>query len=77
MLIWRLGGEWQEDEAVVDRRALRLLGITFFLLAAFILLQSSAMLLEWLPRPAVSFRGIVLVLVSAVLMTVFYWGKMR
>lgn len=77
VLIWRLGGAWQDDEDVVDRRALRLVGITFFLLAAFILLQSSAMLLGWLPRPDVSVRGIVLVLVSAVLMTVLYWGKMR
>jgi divalent metal cation (Fe/Co/Zn/Cd) transporter len=77
VLIWRLGGAWQDDEDVVDRRALRLVGITFFLLAAIILLQSSAMLLGWLPRPDVSVSGIVLVLVSAVLMTVLYWGKMR
>ncbi|MDA0988155.1 MAG: cation transporter [Chloroflexi bacterium] len=76
VLIWRLSKEWKgEEEQDADQKALRVIGVTFFLLAAFILLQSSATLLGWLPEPRPSLMGIILVLASALLMTALYFLK--
>jgi len=78
VLIWRLGREWkQADEEAAERRALRLVGFTFFLLAAYVLVQSSVTLVGWLPEPRQSLVGIVLVLASAVVMSVLFWWKSR
>jgi len=76
VLIWRLGKEWRgEQEEEAERKALRLVGATFFLLAGYILLQASATLLGWLAEPRESAVGIVLVVASALIMTVLYFGK--
>ena len=76
VLIWRLGQEWkQEEDEAAERKALRLVGVTFFLLAAYILVQSSATLLGWLAEPRESPVGIALVIASALVMTVLYFGK--
>ncbi|MBF8266765.1 MAG: cation efflux protein [Dehalococcoidia bacterium] len=76
VLIRHLSGEWKgEGENAADSKALRLIGATFFLLAAFILLQSSATLLGWLAEPRPSLVGIGLVLASALVMTVLYFLK--
>ena len=76
VLIWRLGKEWKgEQEEEAERKALRLVGATFFLLASYILLQASATLLGWLAEPRESAVGIVLVVASALIMTVLYFGK--
>lgn len=79
VLIWHLSREWkgEEENRASEERAHRLLGVTFFLLAAFILAQSIAILLGWLPQPDESITGIVLVVVSAVLMFGLYAGKTR
>ena len=78
VLIWRLRKEWKEgEEIVVERRALRLIGATFFLLVAFVLLQASTTLLGWLPEPKQNIVGIVLVIASAVVMTVLYMAKLN
>jgi len=78
VLIWRLGREWKRaDEEAAERRALRLVGFTFFLLAAYVLVQSSVTLVGWLPEPRQSLVGIVLVLASAVVMSVLFWWKSR
>jgi len=76
VLIWRLGQEWkQEEDEAAERKALRLVGVTFFFLALYILVQSSATLLGWLAEPRESPVGIALVVASALVMTVLYFGK--
>ncbi len=78
VLIWRLSKEWRRGtEEVAERRALKLVGITFFLLAAYILVQSLATLLGWLPEPQESLVGIALVIASAFVMTALYLAKSR
>jgi len=75
VLIWRLRGEWTgHQEAAAERRALKLVGITFFLLAIYISAQAIGTLLEYFPRPRESVPGIVLVIASAIVMTfLFVW----
>ena len=76
VLIWQLGKEWRGEQGEkAERKALRLVGATFFLLAGYILLQASATLLGWLAEPRESAVGIVLVVASALIMTVLYFGK--
>jgi divalent metal cation (Fe/Co/Zn/Cd) transporter len=78
ILIWRLGREWtgHEEEAAAEARALRLAGLTFFLLSAWIVVQTAGTLSGWLPEPKESLVGIGLVVASAVVMTLLYIGKM-
>ena len=75
VLVWRLTAEKEEDGA--ERRAQRLIGLTFFLLAAYVVLHSGANILGLLPEPEPSLAGIVIVSASAVVMAVLYVGKMR
>ena len=77
VLIWRLGREWagQEEEAAAERRALKLAGLTFFLLSAWILAQSAGTLAGWFKEPDESLVGIGLVVASAAVMTLLYLGK--
>ena len=78
VLVWRLreGIEESESEAA-ERRAQRLLALSFFLLAAYISIHSLANLLGFFPEPEPSLLGIVLVVASAVVMSALYVGKMR
>jgi len=49
VLIWRLGREWKgSEEEAAEKRALKLVGATFLLLAEYITIQSLATLLGWL-----------------------------
>ena len=78
VLVWRLRTERDEEEAeAAERRAQRLVGLTFFLLAGYIVLHSGANLLGWLPEPRPSLAGVAIVVASAVVMAVLYVGKMR
>lgn len=78
VLIWRLRGEWTgHEEAAAERRALKLLGVTFFLLAVYISAQAIATLVGYFPKPNPTVPGIVLVLASAVVMTLLYVWKSR
>ncbi|UCH69832.1 MAG: cation transporter [Candidatus Bathyarchaeota archaeon] len=78
VLIWRLSGEWkQREEEAAERRALKLVGITFFLLSSYVLMQSLITLLGWLPQPRQSLVGIALVIVSALAMTLLFLAKSR
>ncbi len=79
VLIWHLNREWQgeEEDEVAERKAHRMLGFTFFLLAAFIAVQSIATLGGWLPRPEESLVGILLLVASAIVMTVLYFRKAK
>jgi len=77
VLIRHLGREWKGGEdAGSERRSLRLVGVTFFLLTAFIVFQSAATLSGWLPEPRESPLGIALVIASAGVMFLLYLGKM-
>ncbi len=78
VLIWRLSKEWkQKEEEIAERRALKLVGITFFMLAAYILVQSIATLLGWFSEPRKSLTGIVLVIASACVMTLLFLVKSK
>ena len=78
VLVWRLTADKDgEDAEASERRAQRLIGLTFFLLAAYVVLHSSANLSGLLPQPEPSLAGIVIVAASAVVMAVLYVGKMR
>ncbi|PVX23322.1 MAG: hypothetical protein CW716_12430 [Candidatus Bathyarchaeum sp.] len=76
VLIWRLNLK-DDKEQEAESRALKLVGVTFFLLAAFVAFQSVATLTGFLVVPQESFVGIVLVIASAVVMTVLYVWKTR
>ena len=76
VLIWRLNqSRTSKEETIAENRALRIVGITFFLLAMVIAVQSLAVLVNWLPRPQESLIGIVLVIASAVVMTILFLMK--
>ena len=77
VLIWHLSREWRgvAAEESAERRAHRILGLTFFLLSAYIVLQSGATLAGWFPEPRESLVGIALVVASALVMTVLYARK--
>jgi divalent metal cation (Fe/Co/Zn/Cd) transporter len=78
ILIWRLQTEWQDkdEESTAERKAHRLVGITFFVLAGYIFLQSVATLLGYFPEPQETTAGLILIVASAVVMTVLYFKKM-
>ena len=78
VLIWRLTTRLGEEQAeAAEQRAQRLVGLTFFLLAAYITLHSGANLVGWFPEPQPSIAGIAIVVASAVVMAVLYVAKMR
>ena len=77
VLIWRLSREWEEqEEGAAENKALRLVGITFFVLSAYIAIQAVATLLGWFAEPRESLVGIILVVASAVMMTFLFFKKM-
>ena len=78
VLLWRFKTEREEAEAEdAERRAQRLLGMSFYLLAVYIVLHSGASLLGWFPDPEPSTAGLVIVVASAVVMGALYIAKMR
>ena len=78
VLVWRLRTERDEEEAeAAERRAQRLLGLSFFFLAVYVVIHSGANLAGWLPEPQPSIAGVAIVVASAVVMTFLYVGKMR
>lgn len=79
ILIWQLRRQWKisDGETVSEKRTLKLLGIAFFVLALYVLAQSTATILGWLKEPEESLTGIILVLASAALMTFLYFGKTK
>ncbi|UCH02141.1 MAG: cation transporter [Candidatus Bathyarchaeota archaeon] len=77
MLLWRFWKEREDEDKVVEKKAIRVIGITFFILAAFIIFQSSATFLGWLARPQESLSGILLTISSAVIMTILFVYKSK
>jgi len=77
VMLWRFWKEREDKEAKTERTALRLIGLTFFLLSAFIIFQSIATLLGYFAQPSESLVGIFITISSAVLMTVLFFYKTR
>ncbi len=77
ILVWRLRADDGHGDEAAERRAHKLLGLTFFLLAAYVVLHSGANLLGWLPQPEPSIAGVAIVIASAVVMSILYVAKMR
>ena len=78
VLVWRLRQEGDEHENEdAERRAQRLIAISFFVLAAYVALHSAASLSGLLPEPEPSLVGIGIAVASALVMSVLYVAKMR
>jgi divalent metal cation (Fe/Co/Zn/Cd) transporter len=80
VVLWRMalesGGATRTRVDVAERRVRRLVGVTFFALAAYVVVQSTVAL--WLAdAPAESLVGIVLALVSLTIMPIIAVGKLR
>ena len=77
VMIWRFWKERQDAEGKKEKTALRFIGVTFFLLAAFIVFQSIATLLGYFSQPRDSIVGVFITISSAVLMTILFVYKTR
>lgn len=71
IVVWQLKGVNQQRE----RTALRLIGIAFFLLALYVLLQSAYVLIAG-QRPGTSPSGIAWLAATVVVMLLLAWGKL-
>lgn len=78
ILIWRLQTKWEnsEEESSGERKAHKLVGITFFVLAAYIFIHSVATLFGVFREPEQTLVGILLIIASAFVMTSLYFQKM-
>jgi len=79
VMIWRFyphPGRSPEDEALLERRAVKLIGYTFFVLAAYILYESLEKLILAEP-PSPSLLGIFVALTSSIVMPALYLVKFR
>lgn len=78
-LLWRLSVERHGDahrSESAERRVLRLVGLTFLLLAAYVSVQSGLVLWRR-AAPEESAIGIALAIASTVVMPLVAWGKLR
>ena len=76
VLLWRFYRE-KSDGGSKEKRVLRVIGITFFVLSAIILFQSIPTLFGYFSRPQESFIGILITVSSAILMTILFVFKSR
>jgi divalent metal cation (Fe/Co/Zn/Cd) transporter len=75
VLLWRLHAERRgRDAATVERRALKLVGVSFFVLAAYVALES-VQTLRHRERPEHSIAGIVLAICSLIAMPLLARAK--
>jgi len=79
VMVWRFnkhGKISEEDEGRVEKRAERIIGITFFILAAYVLYESiSKLITRETPKP--SLPGIIMAIASVVIMPVLYYAKLK
>lgn len=79
VLIWRLhkhGKISEEEEEKVERKAMKFVAVTFFVLGAYVLFQSLKKLItKEIPDP--SLPGIILAIVSIIVMPVLSFQKMK
>ena len=80
VLLWRLRLETRDADAVrverSERRARRFIGVTFLLLAAYVVVEA-LLTLAGGARPEESLIGIVLAAASLAVMPLIAWGKLR
>ncbi len=76
-MIWRFWKDKEDNQGDKEKTALRLIGVTFFLLSTFILFQSIATLLGYFAPPKESILGILITISSAILMTILFVYKTR
>ena len=77
IMIWCFWKEREDQESKTEEKALRLIGLTFFLLAVFIIFQSIATLLGFFSPPKESLVGILITISSAISMTVLFFYKRK
>jgi divalent metal cation (Fe/Co/Zn/Cd) transporter len=80
VLLWRLSVERRGVEGraleVAEKRVHRFVGVTFLLLAAYVVAQATIIL--WTQdAPSESLVGIILAVASLVIMPLVAWGKLR
>ena len=79
VLIWRLnkhGKISEHEEGKIERKAQRFVAVTFFVLGAYVLVQSvKKLVLKEIPDP--SFPGIVIAVVSLIVMPVLSFQKLK
>jgi len=80
VLLWRLTAEFKSkdrtDLEILENKASFIVGVTFFVLTAYVLYESGSMLLNK-EIPAESNIGIVLAILSLIIMPVLAFGKMK
>jgi divalent metal cation (Fe/Co/Zn/Cd) transporter len=79
VIVWRLtrhGGDAEANERA-ERRAVRLIALTFFAIAAYVTYDAGAKLLGVSAEPEHSTVGLVLVALSLVVMPALAWAKRR
>jgi len=79
IMIWRFGFHRdlpEEAEERVERRAVRLVGVTFFLLGAYVAYESASKIMDHEP-PKASLLGIAIALASLTVMPTLYLLKRR
>jgi len=77
VLVWRLrkhGKISREREEKVEKRAMRFVAVTFFILSAYVLYEAVEKLVSR-AEPEASLPGIIIALVSLVVMPVLAWMK--
>lgn len=80
VMLWRLRMGWGvllEETEAAEKRAEKLIGITFFLLAGYIAVHAGASLAGWFREPEFSPAGLAIIVVSVLVMSILYVGKMR
>ena len=78
VLVWRFTREQNGlDDEAAESKARKLVGFTFFLLAAYVTVHSGSSLVGWLPKPQPSLIGVGIAVASAVVMSGLYVAKMR
>lgn len=77
VLIWRLrqhGSVSREREEKIESRATRVVAVTFFVLAAYVLYQSVSTLVR-AEKPEASLPGVIIAAISLVVMPLLAWLK--
>ncbi len=77
VLIWRLrqhGKISKSEEEKIEKKAMRLVALTFFVLGLYVLFQSiKKLIVKEIPDP--SLPGIIIAIVSIIVMPVLTWQK--
>jgi len=79
VIVWRLTRQGTDAEANerAERRAVRLIALTFFAIAAYVAYDAGAKLLGVSAEPEHITVGLILVTLSLVVMPALAWGKRR